>query len=118
MNKLIEEQLKKVIFADLSNFNPDTNTYIIRKKEEIKINVDECYLIRFTDNFFNNATVITNWNSGNVPKFKSCKADIAKTMGKMIKVNCIGYDEDTDEDLSLFWSGWIYLPDVEVIKKL
>ena len=36
----------------------------------------------------------------------------------MIKVNCIGYDEETDEDLSYFWTGWIYLPDVEVIKSI
>ena len=29
INKLILEQLQKVEKADLSNFNPETNTYII-----------------------------------------------------------------------------------------
>ena len=118
MNKLIEDQLKKVTCADLSNFNKETNTYLIPKKRDIKIEQDKCYLIRLTDKFFNNETVCINWNSGKLPKFKACKVDVLKIMGKMIKVNCIGYDEETDEDLSYFWTGWIYLPDVEVIKKI
>ena len=39
MNKLIEDQLKKVTCADLSNFNKETNIYLIPKKRDIKIKI-------------------------------------------------------------------------------
>ena len=60
MNKIIEEQLKKVERADLSNFDKEKNTYFIPKRQDIKIEEDCCYLIQLLPTLFTNDTVKTN----------------------------------------------------------
>ena len=118
MSKIIQEQLQKVNFADLSNFNPETNTYIIPQKKDIKVEVDGCYLVKLLPTFYTNEVVKVNWNENKTPIYDCLEIDITKILGKMIKVNCIGYDEKENCPLNYFWSGWLYLPDIEIIKKL
>ncbi len=60
VNDLIEKELKKVEKADLSNFNPETNTYIIPKRKDIKIEEDNCYLVHLKDTLFSNETLRVN----------------------------------------------------------
>jgi hypothetical protein len=43
--KIIDQQLKKVQNADLSNYNSDTNTYFIKRKVGIKLEEDKGYII-------------------------------------------------------------------------
>lgn len=117
MNKLIKEQLEKVNFADLSHFDDKTNTYFIPKKKEINYEVDKSYLIRLKPSFRTNEVVIVNWNGNKTPIYNTLIVDVQKILGKMVKVNCIGYDEETDSSLDYFWSGWLYIPDTEIIKK-
>lgn len=57
MNKIIKEQLDKVTRADLSNFNEETNTYFIPKKNEIKVENNKAYLIHIKEDFFKNSVV-------------------------------------------------------------
>lgn len=118
INKLILEQLQKVEKADLSNFNPETNTYIISKRKDIKLEEDVCYLIHLKNSFFKNDTVIYNWNAGSLPTCSYLKVDVSKIMGKMIKVVSVGYDMNTKTDLSCFWSGWINTEDIDVLKQI
>lgn len=118
MNKLIEEQLKKVNYAELINFNPQTNTYFIPKKKDIRVIVDNCYLIKLKPSFRTNEVVKVNWNNNQLPLYDMLEIDVQKIMGKMIKVNCIGYNEKENAPLNYFWSGWLYIPDIEIIKQL
>lgn len=60
VSPLIEKELKKVEKADLSNFDPLTNTYIIKKRKDIKIEEDNCYLIYLKDSLFSNDVVKIN----------------------------------------------------------
>jgi hypothetical protein len=39
-------------------------------------------------------------------------------MGKMIKVNGIGYDQDKDQDLDVMWSGWLPISEIKILKKI
>lgn len=118
MTELIKKQLDQVQYADLSNFNAETATYLIKKRVDMKIQTDSCYLIRLKQSARSNMAVITNWNSGSMPNFNCFKADISKIMGKMIKVVAVGYDERLNQDIPSFWSGWLNIDDIEVILKL
>lgn len=118
MNKVIQDQLQKVQFADLSNYNEQANTYIIKKRTEIKVEEDKCYLIHIRPPAFHDVALNTNWNSGNAPLFSYMKVDVSKKMGKMIKVTGLMHNIDTGSDESQFWSGWLSLDHIEVLKAI
>lgn len=118
MNKIIQDQLNKVQNADLSNYDAENNSYLIKKRLDIKVVEDCCYLIHIKPSAFANIGVITNWNGGNKPLFTYMKVDISKRMGKMVKVTGLKHDNITGEDSSDFWSGWLCLDDLEVLKQL
>ena len=101
-NKIIEEQLKKIENADLSNFNAAENTYYIPKKHEIRIEENCCYIIKLKPTAFEQSVVTTNWNNGNVPKAEFYKADISRKMSGMIKIMGMAYDNAHDQDLNSF----------------
>src|SRR5574344_813654 len=102
ISKLIQEQLSKVEWADLSNFDSTTLTYHIAKRKTIKLEEDKCYLIHLKPTCFTNETVKINWNKGFMPTYEYLKVDISKIMGKMIKVNGVGIDFNTQTDLNYF----------------
>lgn len=118
MVDIIKKQLDRVEYADLTNYNPETNTYIIKKRVDIKLEADSCYLIRIKPSARYNFTVIENWNNGSMPSSDYLKVDISKVMAKMVKVVGVAYDHITQQDLASFWSGWLSTDDVEVIAKL
>ena len=118
VNELIEKELKKVEKADLTNFNSETNTYFIPKRKDIKIEEDCCYLVHLKDTLFKNETLKVNWNNNSLPTYKYLKIDVSKIMAKMIKVVGVGYDAETNQDVSYFWSGWLTLEDIDVIQKI
>lgn len=118
MSKIIQEELQKVEYANLSNFNAQTNTYIIPKRSDLKLEMDNCYLIHLKPAAFTNEVVKTNWNNGSVPSQEYMKVDVSKVAGKMAKVVGVGYDNTTQQDLGYFWSGWLSIQDIEIIKKL
>lgn len=117
-NKIIEEQLKKVEYADLSNFDAEKNTYIIPKRVDIKVEVDKCYLIQILPELFNDSALKVNWNNGSVPQYSYMKIDVSKILGKTLKVVGTGFDITTQKDISDFWSGYLPLKYIKVIKKL
>lgn len=44
-SKIVADQLKKVQFADLSNFDAEHGVYLIKRKSGIKLEVDNFYHI-------------------------------------------------------------------------
>ena len=60
MNKIIENQLKKVENADLSHFNIEDNSYFIPKKVDIKIEENKCYLIHIKNTIKTNTVLAIN----------------------------------------------------------
>lgn len=118
MNKLIDAQLKKVEKADLSHYDADANVYMIPKKNEIKIEVNKCYLVELQDTIFDNESLKTNWNNGNMPKHKYLKVDVSNIMAKMIKVVSVAYDYEKQQDIPYFWNGWLTLNELKVIQEI
>ena len=121
MNKLIGEQLKKVSVANLGNFDEATNTFFIPKFEQVKVAEDECYLIELNDSLLRHddtSILESNWNCGRIPPTKYLKVDIIKVMGKMLKVNGVGFNYQTKTDTLDSWSGWLPLEYIKIIEKL
>ena len=118
VSEIIKKELQKVEKADLTHFDPETNTYFIPKRNDIKIEEDNCYLVHLKDTLFNNQTLKVNWNNGSLPIYSYLKVDVSKIMAKMIKVVAVGFDNETQSDISYFWSGWLTLDEIEVLKKL
>lgn len=118
IGKIVEQQLQKVQVADLTNYNPETNTYFIKRRVDIKIEEDKGYIIYLKDSAFANVAIINNWNNGSFPKTRYLKVDVNKKMNNMIKVVSVGYDFALKQDLAMYWSGWISLDNIDVVEKL
>lgn len=100
INKIIEKELNKVSEADLSNFDPSTNTYVIPQKKSIKLEVDCFYFIHLKNTFFKDDSLKVNWNNNTLPIYEYLKIEVLTTLPRMIKVAAIGYDDKIGKDTS------------------
>jgi hypothetical protein len=117
---IIKEQLEKCQFADLNNFDPNTNTFYIKKYSKPTYEVNHCYLVKLPLNIINtvDSVLAVNWNNGTCPKTQYLKIYISKALGTMIYVDSIGFDFDTKQDLNLMWSGWLNSQELTQISAL
>ena len=124
LNPLVKDQLKKLASKNLCEF--DEGTYVLEIKKSSAINNDplkenECYLISVEDYILHppeGFTLHTNWNNNIIPKHKVMKIDVCKVMGKMVKVNSIGYDLKNQVDINDVWSGWLPQKSITIIERL
>ena len=117
---IIKEQLEKCQFADLNNFDPNTNTFYIKKYSKPTYELNHCYLVKLPLNIVNasDSVLAVNWNNGNYPRAQYLKIYISKALGTMIYVDSIGFDFDTKQDLPLMWSGWLNTQELTQISAL
>lgn len=110
MNKFIFEQLGKVKFAQVPEFDNNTTKLVIKKgaliqdKVEEDIMLDHYYKITVADYIvhpYENFTLHTNWNNGKVPTDSQMNCEIIQKMGKMIKVEAVGVNDQKS------WCGWL-----------
>ena len=115
MRELIKQQLLNCTYANLSNFDPKTQTFIIPRYSKPKYVLGNMYLVQVSGAIVNNnnSAVASNWNNGTSPAFPFLKIFVSKELGKMIYVNSIGFDPNTKQDINTLWSGW--LPTEELI---
>lgn len=118
MKELIKKQLESVEIADLSNYNAETNTFIIPQKKTIKLKENKAYLIYIRDSFFWDDIVKKNWNNGSEPLDRYLKIEVISIMSSMVKVMSIGYDPLNKVDTNRFWSGWLKINDIDIIATL
>lgn len=121
MNKIIKEQLKKCVVANVPSYDDNTTHLQIKKYNEIKLVENSYYLIRLSSSITNppsNSVLASNWNNGSVPKHSYFKCEISRVMGTMIKINGLAYDMTNNKDLNEMWSGWLPIEGIEVISKL
>lgn len=116
--QLIQDQLNKVIYADLSNYDDKTNTYHIPKINQIKLQINHSYIIRIKDSLYSNEVLKSNYNQGKTPSYKCYLIDIISILGKIIKVNGVEYDLETNQPLNNLWSGYLSIKDIEIIKEM
>jgi len=123
MNPLVKTQLDKIRGVDLPPYDDNTLVINIDKMSSTmnELRQDECYLISVEDYILNppdGFTLHTNWNNNKIPKHKVMKVDVSKVMGKMIKVNAIGYDLKSNRDIPESWEGWLPEKSIKVIERL
>ena len=123
MNKFVKEQLSKVKIADLPPYDDSTVTMLIKKQtgSGSMLQRDKCYIIQvepyvltLSDGF----TLHENWNGGVPPKHEFMKAEVTQIMGKMIKINSVGYDYKNDVDTNDMWEGWLPMKSIKVLGEL
>lgn len=124
MNRVVEEQLKKVQVAQLPPYDETTMRLIIPKAEGIiktDLILNKCYLIQLEDyivNPYDGFTLHDNWNKGIPPKHRFLKVEILQLMGKMIRVNSVGYDFINKCDIPDSWEGWLPRKGIKIIEVL
>lgn len=119
-SQLAKEHLKTCAYADLSNYNESTNTFIIPKYSKPSYDIGKMYLVQVSSNIVNNTTsvIATNWNHGTAPKSTYLKIYVSGLVGKMLKVDSIAVDENTKQDLGFMWSGYLPVNELTQILKL
>lgn len=122
-NKIVEQQLKKVTLADLSNCQEkdDCYVYYINKHTEEVLEVDKCYLVKVDLKKLNSDdySFLVNYNKHKVcPEYEYLKIDVMKKLATMFQVNGIYYDYDNKKDLSSSWSGWLPQDVIKIISRL
>lgn len=113
---VIQDQLKKVLVADLSNFDEKTNTFFIKKYEHTKFEVGKYYLIRLDNTLMNRDNeIMCNWNNSEIPEHNIFKVEIIKEMGKLIYVQGVSYDEEKGNTGEI-WSGWLPTDEIKLLE--
>ena len=124
MNKIVEDQLQKVRVADLPSYDEATTHMIIPKKEghiTSDFILNKCYIIQLENYIvkpFEGFTLHDNWNKGIPPKHNFLKVEILQIMGKMIRVNSIGFDWQTKQDINDVWEGWLPRKGIKILEVL
>lgn len=122
-NKIVEQQLKKVQLADLSNCQEkeDCYVYLINKHVEAVLEEDKCYLIKIDIRRLNSDdyAYLVNYNKVNVyPEHEYMKIDVIKKIATLSQVNGIYYDYENKKDLNKSWSGWLPQDVIKIIEVL
>lgn len=117
ISKIVEQQLKKVSWANLNNYNKETGIYYIPRYTKPSYQVGSCYIIKIPAELVNNknSLLATNYNNNLAPKYQYLKIYISKTLGTLIYVDSIGVDPVTKQDINDIWSGWLDAKDLEQI---
>ena len=123
MNPLIKKQLEAIKKVTLPHYDEDTLSIFIPKQTDLKIDlqINKCYLIELEDYIikpFKDFTLHDNWNNGIPPKHKYLKCEVEKIMGKMVKVNSIGYDYVNNVDTNDLWDGWLPQKGFKILKEI
>lgn len=116
--QLVKDQLSKVIYADLSNYDESANTFYIPKINQIKLQINHSYLVKIKDSLYNNEILKSNYNQGRTPPYKSYLIDVVSILNKIIKVNGVEYDLEKNQTLNNLWGGYLSIKDIEIIKEI
>ena len=124
MNKVVEEQLKKVKVAQLPPYDETTLRMTIPKVNSIinsDLNEGQCYLIQVEDYIvkpFDGFSLHDNWNKGIVPTDMLMNIQVLQVMGKMVKVEGVGVDINLGVTLPCSWVGWLPVGNVKIMEEI
>ena len=108
IRQFILDQLASCVFATPISFDEKTNTFVIPRYSKPTYAIGKCYLIEIPRHLLSpDALIAANWNAGRVPPAPYLKIYVSKTMGKMIYVDGITYNIESNTDLPDTWSGWL-----------
>ena len=123
MNKYVLEELKKCKVAKLPPYDSTTKQMVIPKSAPTSqlLDIGKCYLIQLEPYILNppeGFTLHENWNKNIKPPQEFLKVEISQIMGKMIKVNALGYDYKAGQDTNEIWEGWLPRKSISILQEL
>ena len=121
MRKLIKDQLKACVFADLRCTEEVENGYIIHipKYNKPRYDIGKMYLVELNTSLLDSHDgEFLVKNNGSFPKAQHLKIYVSRYDNKFIYVDSQGYDYINYKDLSVFWSGWLPTEKIVQIAKL
>lgn len=124
MNQFILDQLNKVQVANMPPLDLSTTEITILKSKsnsEVVMNINKCYIIEVADYIINppdNFDLHINWNNNKKPTSKCMKCVVTQILGKMVKIDSVGYDWDNNIDKNDIWTGWIPRKSITKIKEI
>lgn len=123
MNKFVQEELKKCRVAQLPPYDEFTRQLHIPKanSSEQFLQVNKCFLIQLEPYILNppeGFTLHDNWNQGRKPPREFLKVEVAQVMGKMVRVNALGFDYSTQTDTDEIWEGWLPKKSIRILHEL
>ena len=117
MRKIIQQQLEKVEYADLSNLK-EGEPFIIPKRLKNNIELGKEYIIELKDDLLvkgKNDILESNYNHGKVPPCKYLHGEAESNLGKLVLFTGCGYNEG---DLGIFWRGYLPKDKIKIVRQL
>ena len=117
MRKLIENELKKVQYVDLSDIE-EGKDFIIKKRIPDTFEVNKEYIIELSDDLLvkgKNPILESNFNRGKVPLDKKLHGEVEKLFGKMIVFVGYGWDNSDNDN---YWNGYLPKDKIKILKLL
>lgn len=120
MREIIKQQLQNCSYANLSNYDPATQTFLIPKYQKPHFALGSMYLVQLSGALVNNVSsvIAANYNNGTAPMYPFLKIFVSKSLGKMIYVDSLGFDPQTKQDINVLWSGWLPTDELTLISQV
>lgn len=122
MNPLIKNQLNLCRIAQIPEFDDDTTYMVIPKGKRLELKdlrVGDYCLIEVEDYIINPPPTFDlhiNWNHNIIPKDKYMNCEVVQIMGKMVKINAVGFDYLYNQPTNNVWEGWLPRKSFKIIK--
>ena len=120
----IKKQIEKCVRCNVPPITDDTTSVFIPKnsiKEKLGFKKDNFYLIEIEDYVINpppGFSLAQNWNGGTTPPSNYMNICCIQLMGKMVRVDGVGFDINTNSTLDKTWNGWLPTAAVKIIKEI
>lgn len=124
MNEFILNQLKKCTRCEIPPYDENTLTLEIPKnslKKELSFSVNNCYLIEIADYVLNpppGFSLAQNWNKGTNPPSKYMNVCCIQLLGKMVNVEGVSFNIESNSPGNSTWEGWLPLTAVKILKEI
>ena len=124
MSNFAIELLKKCKHCKLPNLNGDETYIHIDKqipKKDPEFSVGKCFLICIDDYILNppeGFTLAKNWNANTNPPCKYMNISVLQIMGKMVKIEGIGFDMNEGKPINATWTGWLPIGNVQIMEEI
>ncbi len=117
MNKIIENQLSQVKIANIE-YGDQGVIYIPKTvKSNYNLKVGEIHVIEINDEILNppeSSLLVSNWNSGKIPKYKKYQVEILDIVHRMVKINGVAIIDNCLEYSENFY-GWLPIDSFKII---
>lgn len=124
MSKFLSKQLKMVTAVDLSDVPDDFHVLCIDKQktlQNVDIHIGESFLIELENYIIHpseNFTLHKNFNNNIAPTEKFMRVIVLEIMGKMVKIEGMGFNMKTHENVGEIWVGWLPRKSMKIKKEL